>query len=245
MKLKTITGKLAFLLPSAVLLFGGLTANADSIDVPNASFDLTSPAVTSTNTSIAEGWNFNVGGGDTFGIGTISQDFTSSGSSSGTNYAFIDDASDPGATDTISSASSLGTVASDTTYTLTVAMGSSDGSDATTADDYVFFGLTANGNPFVVDPIPESSVPEGTFQDFSFSFTTASDIAWAGENLGIEMGSLAEPDSAFQASFDNVRLDASDPAAVPEPPGWVLLLAGLFTLSWLLRRQLSSTQALV
>jgi hypothetical protein len=227
---------------SAAPFIGALSANADALYVPNYSFELSGPAETSTDPSIATGWTFNVQGGSDFGVGTISSVTDSPGTSTGSNYAFIN-CDVPGALDTLSTSAEIG-ILSDTTYTLTVAIGNfASGLSSSTYDAY--FGLTANGNPFVVDPIAFGSIPEGTFEDFTFSFTTPVDYAAAGQTLGIVLAAEETPDAPFQAAFDNVRLDASDPEAVPEPATWALLLLGALVLCWSMRPKRGAPAALI
>jgi hypothetical protein len=211
---------------AALLFIGVLTVDADSVYIPNASFDFSGPAQTSTNPDIANEWVFNVQGGSTYGISNISSKFSSSGTATGGNYAFINN-DYPGVTDTITTAASLGEITADTTYTLTVALGNPNGTGLYDNTGDVYFGLTANGSQFVIDPILNGSISNGTFQDFSFSFTTPVDAAYAGESLGIVLASLPESNNAFQPSFDNVRLDETDLAVAPEPTSFVLILGGL------------------
>src|ERR1700677_3606271 len=102
---KTIFTKLL----AAALIFSAIAANATPITVPNASFETpTSPTQTSSNPNVATGWVFNVKGGSAYGTEAISGQFSASGASSGNDAAFITN-DDPGVTDTITSASSLGT----------------------------------------------------------------------------------------------------------------------------------------
>jgi hypothetical protein len=223
---------------------GMASASADPVDVPNASFELSGPIQTSDNPDLAPGWIFNVQDGNAFGINTVSSQFSSPGTSTGDNYAFIYNGT-PDVANTITTAASLGAITADTTYTLTVAIGNPAGSglDDDTYDAY--FGLLANGNPFVIDPIAIGSVPDGTFQDFTFSFTTPLDANYAGQSLGIVLASEAPTDTGLQAAFDNVRLDASDPEAVPEPATWALLLLGALILCWSMRPKRGAATALI
>ncbi len=182
----------------------------------------------------------------------------------GSEAAFIDNTS-PGTEATLTSASSLGTIAADTTYTLTVAVGNGDLNDPDMENEPIVFdpiadtipagvslALLANGQPFAIDPVPAGSVAGGMWQDFSFNYTTTDSDPIVGEQLTIQLGT--EPSTvASEATFDNVRLDATDndvvggvgndgggdPGAVPEPPSSGLVGLGLAALGWLSRWQRS------
>ena len=161
-----------------------LAANATPITVPNASFELpSSPTQTSTNPNVATGWVFNVKGE--------------------TSAAFINN-DDPNVTDTLTSA-----VAPDTKYTLTLAIGNHNGTALYDNPGNVSFSLLANGVAFATQTVTNGTVPEGTFEDFTLTYTTPSSSSIIGDNLTI---------NAFQPAFDNVTLDATSVAVVPEPP---------------------------
>ena len=220
------------------LMLSAPAANAASVSVPNASFESpSSPTQTSTNVNIATGWIFNVKNGSAFGTAAISSNFSSAGASSGSNYAFINNDS-PGVTDTITSSASLGKIASLTDYTLTLAIGNRNGTGLYHDPGNVSFSLLANGVAFATRTVNNGTVPDGTFQNFTLTFTTPGSGSIIGENLTIQMAALPETGSAFQPSFDNVTLDATAlPMSAPEPKTWSLLLAGMVTLFWLMRRK--------
>ena len=88
-----------------------------------------SPTQTSTNPNVVAGWVFNVKGGSAYGTSAISSNFNTAGSSVGNDYAFINN-DWPDVTDTITSASSLGTIAPLTKFTLTLAIGNRKTSDS-------------------------------------------------------------------------------------------------------------------
>jgi hypothetical protein len=222
------------------LLLSALAANATPVTVPNASFESpTSPAVTSTNFNLVPGWVFNVKDGSQFGTGSIASKFTSAGTSSGSDYAVINN-DYPNVTDTITSAASLGTITPLTTYTLTVAIGNETQSDSSLygAPGPVSFSLLANGVAFATDTVPNGSVTNGTFQDFTLSYTTPASSSIIGDSLEIQLATLPEQGTAYQPAFDNVRLDANVMAA-PEPSTWALMGFGGLALSWLMRRKQS------
>jgi hypothetical protein len=230
-RLRTIT------VAAMAAMLSTLAAIATPINVPNASFESpTSPSETATNPNLISGWVFNVKGGSYYGTESISNHFSSRGSSLGSNAAFINnDALD--VTDTITSASSLGTIAPLTTYTLTLAIGNHNGTGLYDNPGNVSFSLLANGVAFATQTVTNGTVPEGTFQDFTLTYTTPSSSSIIGENLTIQMAALPQTGTAFQPAFDNVTLDTTSVAVVPEPPTAALLISGGFALFWLMRRR--------
>jgi len=222
------------------LMLSAPAANAALVSVPNASFESpSSPTQTSTNVNIATGWIFNVKNGSAFGTAAISSNFSSAGASSGSDYAFINNDS-PGVTDTLTSAASLGKIASLTDYTLTLAIGNRNGTGLYHDPGNVSFSLLANGVAFATRTVNNGTVPDGTFQNFTLTFTTPGSGPIIGENLTIQMAALPETGSAFQPSFDNVTLDATF-VPVPEPQTWALLLItfGALALCLIRRRQIA------
>lgn len=213
-------------------------AKADPINIPNASFELSSPMQTETNFTLAPGWVFNVSNGSAFGVASISSNFSSPGASSGSNYAFINN-DYPGVTDTITSAAPLATIAPLTTYTLTVAIGNKNGTGLYDDPGNISFSLLANGVPFATQEVTSGTIPNGTFEDFSLSFTTPSEGPLTGDALTIQLATLPEESNAYQPGFDNVTLDAVTlaPPAVPEPSTWALTFGGLLILAYIIRRQ--------
>jgi hypothetical protein len=217
------------------MMLSTLAASATPINVPNASFESpTSPSETATNPNLISGWVFSVKGGSYYGTESISNHFSSRGSSVGSNAAFINnDALD--VTDTITSVSSLGTITPLTTYTLTLAIGNHNGTGLYDNPGNVSFSLLANGVAFVTQTVTNGTVPESTFEDFTLTYTTPASGSIIGENLTIQMAALPQTGTAFQPAFDNVTLDATSVAVVPEPPTAALLISGGFALFWLMR----------
>lgn len=137
--------------------------------MPNASFELPgSPTQTSTNPNVASGWVFNVKGGSAYGTAAIASNFSSAGASSSKDYAFINNDT-PNVTDTLTSAASLGTIAGQTKYTLTVAIGNRNGTGLYRDPGNVSFSLLANGVPFDTQTVTNGTVPDGTFEDFTLT----------------------------------------------------------------------------
>lgn len=215
----------------SLLILGAFSAHAASVVVPNASFETPSPAqvVTPsqstkslTDSTTVSDWIFNINGPSQYGTRAISSTFASPGTSSGNDYIFFNN--DQDTTDTITSAASLGTIMSQTQYTLTVAIGNPNGKDTTGYDTpgTVSFSLLANDVAFATDTVTAAMTTDGTFKDFTLTFTTpgtASPII--GEDLKIQLSALPQASLAAVAAFDNVRLDVT---LVPEPKTWALLV---------------------
>jgi len=115
------------------------------------------------------------------------------------------------------------TFLANTTYTLTVALGNRVVGDISGS---MRFGLTNGGTElgtFTLVAVP-SAVTGGTFQDFTYTFTTGA-VAPTG-NVGISLEAPDPSQSQFgpgRGVFDNVRLDASP---VPEPSAGLCALIG-------------------
>jgi hypothetical protein len=221
-----------------VLMLSAFAANATPIAVPNGSFESPGSATqTSTNTGILTGWVFNVKGGSAYGSESISSNFFTTGASTGSYAAFINN-DWPDVTDTITSAASLGTIAPLTTYTLTLALGNRKTSDTSLygSPGNISFSLLANGVAFATETVNNGTVSNGTFQDFTLTYTTTASSPIIGETLKLQLATLPEEGSAYQPAFDNITLDATAlPVAAPEPATWALVVSGALALCWVAR----------
>jgi hypothetical protein len=213
------TGRLRFLRVSVITLaFPILTAHATSIAVPNFSFE--SPA-------LPNGSNNNGGNGNTTAIpgwtisapassGTNNGVYHPSGGFSSTNplpapadgnqiaYLFPGAA---GATCSITTTNSLGTIVPDSFYTLTVALGN--------RSDNLFFDsgtytidILANGVSVGEATLAGNTIAHGSFVDLSTSFFSGSG-SLVGESLTIELSATAGT-SSDEGIFDNVRLSVPE-----------------------------------
>jgi hypothetical protein len=214
------------------LIFGSLAAVAVPVTVPNGSFETPGNPITSTtNDNLVQGWVFSTSNADTFGTAALNLNFFGTGAADGSRYVFIDNT---GKTkETITSASSLGIITPLTTYTLTVAVGNVKTGDgiAFGAPGNVSFSLLANGTAFATQTVSNGTVPNGAFDDFTFTYITPATGSIIGEDLTIQLASQNPSGGNFQAAFDNVTLDA-----IPEPSSAALLVAGGLGLIWLMRR---------
>jgi hypothetical protein len=225
----------------ALFSWGTDLVDATPITVPNSSFESpSSPASTSTNANLIPGWVFTVEGGSVYGTLGISSNFTTNGTSSGSSAAFINNDA-VSVTDTISSAASLGTIAPLTEYTLTVAIGNVKQSDSSLYGNTgnLSFSLMGNGTVLATQRVNNGSVANGTFQDFTLTYNSPSTGSVIGENLTIQLATLPQSGSAYKGVFDNVTLGevSLQPAVVPEPQTWALMVCGALVLLWRTRRQ--------
>jgi hypothetical protein len=200
---------------------GMASASADPVDVPNASFETSSSGGgwTYNNPGTISDWTVTAPTGSAYGQLWLGF-FNSPGTSSGSECAFIDNTS-PDQEAFLTSSASLGTIAVDTTYTLTVAVGNADLNNpsmeqgpivfdpiADTPPAGVSLALLADGEPFAIDPIPAGLVANGSWQNFSFSYTTTATDPIVGDQLTIQLGT--EPGSGeTESSGSQIHRDRS------------------------------------
>ncbi|MBV9008813.1 MAG: PEP-CTERM sorting domain-containing protein [Verrucomicrobia bacterium] len=138
-----------------------------------------------------------------------------------------------GATCSITTTSSLGAIAANMLYTLTVALGNGGGNLSTFNTGTYTIELLANGTPVATNMLAGSAIPNGTFRDLSTVFSSPASGGVVGDALTIQL-SATSGSTNDEGFFDNVRLTASP---IPEPA--TVLLTGAGTAVLLLRRRLS------
>ena len=128
------------------------------------------------------------------------------------------------------------TLAADTIYTLTVAVGN----PADRADNKSFgfqLGLVGSGNTYAsFSSANMNSITNGAFTELSASSTILAGNPDIGKTLVIQLfGPVGQGPGQPYIAFDNVRLTAVP--AVPEPETYALMVAGLGLLGFIARRK--------
>jgi hypothetical protein len=229
----TPAGVFSSLFALFVLWAAAFPANASSITVPNFSFE--SPA-------LSDGANNTGGNGDTTAI----TNWTISAPAGNTNNGVYHPISgftstDPlpapadgnqlvymvpgaGMTSSITNTNSLTTIAANTTYMLTVALGNRNDTQVLTFDTGLYtIDILANGVSVAENTLSGSAVAHGTFSDLSTSFLST--LPFVGESLTVRL-SATGGSANDEGIFDNVRLTATTASgSVPESANTALLLA--------------------
>jgi len=217
-------------------------AGAIPVFIPNASFESPDVADGSAVAGIS-GWTFTTGGGfsnasagvhdqlDAQYAGATGNNALLPGSADGGQDAFLQIGLGASPSFGQIATSGLTTVSANTEYLLTVALGNRLDADP----GYITLALAVNGTSVSSNVVTPSSITNGTFTDFSVSFSTllVGDPNVGGD-LAILLGMNAPAGGGqLQANFDNVRLTASAipaTAPVPEPSTMILMGSGLLGL---------------
>jgi hypothetical protein len=246
------------LLASAALAAGVLgwidRAHATLIVVPNFSFE--SPDVpdnTFSDTDIdgdIPNWTFTKSENGTNYAGVwdpVAGDYPGTtgngaipGSGQGTQVGFIylDQADNPvpqPLNGVIVTSTELATIQSNTTYTLTVALGNS----LLLTPGEVDIRLLANGQEASSTTVIGDAIPNGTFTDFTTSFTTGAASGFVGQQLSIRIAHIFNAEGVAEVDFDNIRLNSTP--FIPEPAS--AALSSLVACAALARRRRDSFTA--
>jgi hypothetical protein len=249
---KPLSQAMVLLGVGAALLGVGRAARATLIVIPNSSFetpdvadggftdsDLDTVAVPSWHFTGSDNGAINAGvwdpqNGDyagTNGAGAIPG--TGAGAGTQIGYIYLEQ-NDPGNPQPLSGIletdDSLATVANNTRYDLTVALGNAKTFDP----DQVSIQMFVDGEEAASQTFSADQIPEGTFTNFTTSFTTDPDDFRAGGSLSVRILHTTFSGSGLEADFDNVRLTTT---AVPEPVEATLASLGICGLALRRRRR--------
>lgn len=224
----------AFLLAVSFIVAPSVRVCATSIVVPNFSFE--DPALSS-------GFNNNGGNGDTTSITSWTISAPSGNTDNGVYHPVsgftttnpLPAPADgnqlvymvPGAgnTSSITNTNSLTTIAANTTYMLTVALGNRSDNPNLTFDTGLYrIDILANGVSVSNNTLAGSAVPHGTFVDLSTSFLST--LPFVGESLTVRLSATGSS-ANDEGIFDNVRLTATTAAtggSVPDGGTTAMLL---------------------
>jgi hypothetical protein len=209
-----------------------LVSSAQAAPIPVTNFSFETPGgnfAVNNNPTVLPGWTVN--SPSYYGNQTIVGQFANPGNSEGSAYLFMNLDFTSSATTT---SDPVTTIANNTIYKLTVALGNHNQTGAYGDPGDMTISLLANNVlvPGATLTILNGTIPNGYFQDYNIGFTTGNADLLFGENLTIQLGTASGGQT--QASFDNVRLDATE---VPEPSTYAMMLGGLAVLAFSVRRK--------
>ena len=224
---KHLLGMIA--LTGLVLGLAQSQVQAESVFVPNASFESPELAEGGVVINSVPGWTFT--GSGAFQTGILNHDDAAFLGATGGNLpapalgpqsTFLHTG---GAAGVSIRTTPLTTILPNTTYTLTVAIGVRLDFPfaAGPGQGFANLSLYADGQPFnalSATDILVSTISRGTFVDFTTSFTTGASGPLIGQGLYPIIGYFHDGNAGV--SVDNVRLDAT---AIPAPTALALLLS--------------------
>jgi hypothetical protein len=207
-------------------------ASVASPVVPNFSFEdpAQSPGRNNSggngNTTAITGWTISGNGAGVFfpnGNGGLGNPLPAP--ADGSQYAFLETPNNNSPT-SITTTAPVGTVAANTIYTLTTAIGHRNTS-IRLPDNYLI-ELLVDGIPVASNSLlnAHTNIQASSFMDLSASFTSPSSGSLVGGAMWIRLTHATDDGLFRQGAFDNVRLTAS---VIPEPSTFLIwsLLAGL------------------
>ena len=222
---------------SEVQFDGALISGAVPIAVPNYSFQQPAQAAGKNNSPITD-WTISGNGGGVFfpdgnGFGNPLPD-----PALGSQYAYLETPNN-NAPSSITTTSPVATVAADTTYTLTAAVGYRNTSNRL-PDNYLI-ELLVDGTPAASNTLDDarSIIPASTFMDLSTSFTSPSSGGTVGGALTIRLTHSTDDGTFRQGAYDNIRLTAEPTGSgvIPEPMTMLAVGLGLAGLGRYVRRR--------
>jgi hypothetical protein len=230
-----------------VAFMNSAAAFPPSPSIPVTNFSFENPTVAAdpgyTAYSQIQAWTFFSAESEFTGLQLISTQYSSPtpANSDGSQDAVFNLSTGDSATltyttsgDLSGNGASLGTIQSNTFYTLTVALGNRDGGDPIDYGTPGNITLELLAGSFVDEVlVTPSEMPNDAFKDFSVVLTPAEvqSMSLAGENLGIEIVATNPYDYVAQDNFDNVTLTS------PEPSSWALMGVGALVIMGVLNRK--------
>lgn len=200
------------LVAGALGVWPGSVADAANLTVTNYNFE-TGGAFTCC-AATPSGWTFVSGGGGFWGVFSAPGGFyPSAGTQSGPFAAYFRSTSDMRVKQVLSD-----TLQTNTTYTLTIAVGKRTTVNAGT----YFFQLLAGGVPLAT--ATGTAPASGTFSDVALVHATGATDAQLGQPLEIRIGNNGGGDHAVD--FDNVRLTSAPVAILPTVTAGIVLAKG-------------------
>lgn len=208
------------------------------IFVPNFSFQ--QPVMNpGANAGPITGWTTSGAGGVYFPNGSGGLGNPLPAPALGSQYAYLESPNNNSPT-SITTTNPVTTVAADTTYMLTAAIGHRNTS-IRLPDNYLI-ELLVDGTPVASNQLLQAhqNIPPSTFQDLSASFTSPSSGGTVGGALTIRLTHSTNDGTHRQGAFDNVRLLAETTAVIPEPVTMAMTATALCGLGGYVRRRRKS-----
>jgi hypothetical protein len=191
--------------------------------VPNFSFEYPAMGAGGNNsggngnTTAITGWTISGNGAGVFfpnGNGGLGNPLPAP--ADGSQYAFLETPNNSSPT-SITTTAPVGTVAANTIYTLTTAIGHRNTS-IRLPDNYLI-ELLVDGIPVASNSLLDAhtNIPASSFMDLSASFTSPASGDLIGGAMWVRLTHSTDDGVFRQGAFDNVRVEATTAGEVPEP----------------------------